>query len=574
MKTPIEIDYKKEMIFKKTKDGKEAISTFSLKKLGDGRTLKPNAQNGKAEYIMLEIKSGGKTYVDKIRTEDFVLLQSFKRKMSFYGTFLGGQKELDRLICVLHYSTNDKTDYYIASGQFGRYDLDGEDIWIFRNGFYFRDNFYPRKDFLEIEGEKKKGILFEEGGDGWTCAPVFNENRSIVDYDLAPIQVSLSKFFPNSPITMVFIIAFYASTLRYSDFFRALNINQHPVLFLTGETETGKTELVSLLNSLIGLSGCPPSSWHTATPFINQKSAHDFSHLPIWRDEYRSNTGRNDTGKEDFVRSLYDRSGVVKGRSDLSVSSLPVNSTLIITGEDAPTDTAMQRRCLLIIMGKEDKVLPEEWFKIKESSLGWFDFFLYVVNQKINPERAKETYRALVAAFKPHCKSTETNFAYIITVYLEMFCGDRYEERFEILKTHTIEHNKNNRSYSEIQENVSVFVEETLSHIAKNKNIYLKTYVGISQDEKYIRLWLKGMEELLNKREREGKVNSSSLRNQLIKNCKGTICKQKIDGITRHCVEVGLKIAPECISDLALYLEEEEEKIIEEKHDNRKNYGY
>lgn len=118
-----------------------------------------------------------------------------------------------------------------------------------------------------------------------------------------------------------------------------------PILFITWKKGYWKTTwLIKALN-LYGMD-TNPDSFETSTPLVDQKDVYELCGFATWKDEYKNN--KKCKYKDGYLKSIYDRSWVRKWTQSLEVRSFPVNTSLILSGEQFPTDDAVFSRILPI----------------------------------------------------------------------------------------------------------------------------------------------------------------------------------------------------------------------------------
>jgi len=88
-------------------------------------------------------------------------------------------------------------------------------------------------------------------------------------------------------------------------------------------------------------------SFSVGTEVGLERGSFYYSSLPFWLDEYR-NSDKN-KGKESFFRSAYDRQMGLKGlRQDFGVRGGAIRACIMVSGQDTPTDLALQQRFITI----------------------------------------------------------------------------------------------------------------------------------------------------------------------------------------------------------------------------------
>jgi hypothetical protein len=343
------------------------------------------------------------------------------------------------------------------------------------------------------------------------------------------------------------------------EFFEALNIQKHPILLVTGKTASGKTEFfTSLLSHLVGMETADYSSWAAASPFVLQKSLAINSHLPLVLDEYRE-LHRDNKPKQEILRSAFNRNTTKKGTKDLGMVGMDVLSTLVLMGEDTPSDPAVQNRCINIVMGTEDKIPKKEWRALQRKCKDWFKFMLFVMNAKIDHEETLKDYDYITDKISCESRVAE-NYAYLLAVYSSIFLtgSEDKEESLDTMIQHTSRYLREKEGGLSEDQNIEDFIEQAKVAVSKNTRLYLLDYVDVSDNT--IKIWIEGIYGILDNGQKDKLLGAGAIRGNLTKECQATRSKQRINGVTRNCYVVEMDNAPDCISDLENYLKEEEEK--------------
>jgi len=121
-----------------------------------------------------------------------------------------------------------------------------------------------------------------------------------------------------------------------------------PLLFISGQAESGKSTLARWLCAMAGVVTEGNSYWSGSLVGFQRLLSY-YSSIPVWLDEYRNSTDRAIIAKEGFIRSAYDGQSSPKGlRADFGLRGGAVRGRLIISGQDTPNDQALQQRCVTI----------------------------------------------------------------------------------------------------------------------------------------------------------------------------------------------------------------------------------
>lgn len=213
----------------------------------------------------------------------------------------------------------------------------------------------PRARATDVTGLQGTTFVLPEstiGGRGWAFVPGAADVRP---HDLIGIQPG--EWDPRLPA--------FLSALHRSDIItpvlgwmgaaplRSL-CPQFPILGLTGGAGWGKTALTkTVLNTFGYWKGDPmtlsSTTAHGVFSFVSSTNA-----FPVWFDEYR--TGANAPAKtalDQAIRDAWDGSASVKGgygEDKVAITKLYARAPIVVTGEDAFSETSHAERMVLIPM--------------------------------------------------------------------------------------------------------------------------------------------------------------------------------------------------------------------------------
>jgi DNA primase len=128
-----------------------------------------------------------------------------------------------------------------------------------------------------------------------------------------------------------------------------------PMLFVSGQAESGKSTLCRWLSAMAGVQTEGNSYW-SGTLVGFQRSIAYYSSLPLWLDEFRNSNENSIRAKEGFFRSAYDGQMSLKGlRQAFGVRGATVRGRLMVSGQDTPSDLALQQRCVTIRLSHKNR---------------------------------------------------------------------------------------------------------------------------------------------------------------------------------------------------------------------------
>lgn len=124
------------------------------------------------------------------------------------------------------------------------------------------------------------------------------------------------------------------------------NYNVYPFMFFHGKQNQGKSTTASWISYFFGfeIKGFPLKGSSVAGIV---RVCSQFSMLPVWFEEYRNDPDID--GKNSFFRSVYDHSTIVKGQvKSNEIMTIKARSTLLLSGQEYPNDSALNSRCIHI----------------------------------------------------------------------------------------------------------------------------------------------------------------------------------------------------------------------------------
>jgi len=544
--------------------GYECIGNFTLELKGSCRIV---GDADVTNYVIIFTNYKGKE--TRILTPITALADvgRFRVEMLKHGgSFSGTSKELSQWLMVMLGSKGLK-EYHLVRDIYGKHLIKGRDLWIFRNGYYVEGEFYRLKTDKDYsDAIERHGIYFEfDDSKGKNNAPYYTTGYEGTK-DVSDIVCDVMRFFPEKKTAIRLILAFYASSLRYQELMDSVNSIFHPILQVSGKTSTGKTELFSLLNNLIGLSDVKPTGWLSATPFMNQK---DFSTKPnfiVWRDEFREKGLSNSekAAKNEMLRSVFNFSGGTKGTKEQGVNYYPIKSCLILTGEDIPEDDAIVRRCISVVMGGKDKVGKDDFYDIKDKAKEWFKFWNFVVEKKLDKDKfamlAKQISPIITGAISQTLDTDIlSNYTYMLSVYGYFFCNS--DKEVNDVVSEAIKYLKIKFSEQSCEGNVYRFFE-TVAAAIHNRGKTLPQYVDFSQREGiwYVSIWMAGLKQVLGNNVNDDNLTIKSIisilkeENGAVTGVSHKLPDDDIEGgtprrVNRTCIEMDLEKAPLIIKD-------------------------
>jgi DNA primase len=215
--------------------------------------------------------------------------------------------------------------------------------WFFFNGAYRNEQFYP--------ADENKLIWIEDAGFMLPHSTRDDENVLLPELTDENTNIDIKKIFYN--LSKVFNEKYARVVLGWTlgNFFMQEILKEYgvyPFLFFYGLQSAGKSSLANWISSFFGFTqkGVPFSM--SSLVGITRAAA-NLSMIPIWLEEYRNTSDSSIGKKNSLLRSIYDKSTILKGnKTPGALQTYTSRSTLILSGEDQPLDAALNSRCVMI----------------------------------------------------------------------------------------------------------------------------------------------------------------------------------------------------------------------------------
>lgn len=162
-------------------------------------------------------------------------------------------------------------------------------------------------------------------------------------------------------------IPFMEEVYRRCEFF--------PFLFIAGKRGSGKSTVANWLMGLAGVDVSAKAASDTTSVAIQRYLSY-YSNLPVFIDEYRNTQGVIE--KNGFLRSAYNRQSAGKGiKANFGIREAKIRGTLLIAGEETPTDNALKDRCIVVdVVRSNRKNNPAAWFSSQKTKLSYYFYDL------------------------------------------------------------------------------------------------------------------------------------------------------------------------------------------------------
>lgn len=344
---------------------KERISNFVIKMI---HTVK-DASNISQRFCKL-ISNYGSSNPVTISPEFMASKQSFTKFCYEQGDFefMGSDPDLKK---IWHYIFIRQDGLRVEQLTYHGYNADCE-TWFFRNGAYNESKFY----------EAENGIV-------WINDEGYMINNSSDDEDESSLAPDIIRENPGFSIDDIFKNMSNVMSDNYARIILGWSLGCYfmpeiiakykiyPFLFLYGTAGSGKSVTAGWISSFFGISlGDKGFQFHGSSVAGISRASSRLSMMPIWFEEYRN--GDPETPKKNsYLRSIYDGSTILKGTKDPNkIVKYTARSTIILSGEEYPQDSALNSRCIQIpVYGKDRNKDNKESFQWLQSNKGQFSYF-------------------------------------------------------------------------------------------------------------------------------------------------------------------------------------------------------
>lgn len=281
------------------------------------------------QTIRLTIKSNLDTK-DTIETnarELFLDIKTFNKILGIDYIFSGKNTDLLQLNqWILRYKTNKDIEEYTITGI---RNINGENVLITNAGILDKNGRWS----TDI---KARNTLHDID---------FTEITELSEIEAKKLAKNLFKV--NTKQNIVNSLCLGIAQL-YNSYARESKIDNLPILQDIGESNSGKSIMIKLLRLIIN-NEKPAKSFGNCSPFVITKMLNE-TFLPVFVDEMKpSKAGIYKTnGWSEHIRAITEGYENEKGRKDQSTITYKYNASLILSGEEQITETAVTNRSNIV----------------------------------------------------------------------------------------------------------------------------------------------------------------------------------------------------------------------------------
>lgn len=274
-----------------------------------------------------------------LTSEEMSSFSSFRKKCLSQGDFLwkGTESEFGMVIEQL-FLDNDTVPIHLL-------ELAGRDEtnlqWVFENMII--------KDTGEILFASEDHLTFWDEDRGYRLVQLGTNLAPKLSKDPVDIEEVFDKFQTAWGMAGIMAFAYAISTLFSNVVFN--QFRAFPFAMIYGEKESGKTSLSDAMVMLLGFTPHYTSLSLSRTSSVGIERALSYHcSLPCRFDEFRKEE-KSIEDKSSFLRSAYNRQASLKGKRDtLGVREVRVNGSVVIIGEQKPSDQALLSRMIPVYL--------------------------------------------------------------------------------------------------------------------------------------------------------------------------------------------------------------------------------
>lgn len=554
-----------------SKDGIEKfkrISDFTIKLLNV--YVK---EDGDREREIVVVKANGlKSDPLLVNSETKVTPKDFKRLMAkaVDGEWLGQAWDLDAMWRLVYNQARD-TEIRVPQ-QVGRHER--HDCWIFNNVLITGSGvpIIPDENKVFWTNGKTRGIK----ADG------LNVDKEAVS-SIPSLETSLSR--DEAEVLLKDALHHYARNLDsigdallafgwiysnvYSDQIYKLNGGMS-ILLLWSLFGEGKTTLVEWLRYFFGFldktGRTTPTMMGSGIGFLRQGEY--YSSLPLFIDELR----QDDESKACLgrIRSWYDRDGrTLADRETRGIRVQKLRSTLIVAGEDLPSDPATRERCVSIRVKKKPEVGSQEalegkgretvesfaWFQKNGTSLSNIAYYWIIDAVQEKPEVLRAGMAEIDKSLRASGCSSRTSKNWSAAGYLGQRLAEKFYPDFNFkayMAQACVAEHRQQREDTSLQQ----FFEIMEAMMAHDDTRITDTHVMYSATEDVVYIWFAAVfKEVFD--EMRGKLPWSknailrALREEKYFVRDDQKIKMGINGAQRTVITLNMKNCPEVLRNIA-----------------------
>jgi DNA primase len=385
------------------------------------RLIETDDEDGKKEYVItltndlnvstLPITMSGPQRLSRNKFRDFVSCYP-----GYHITHKISDEDLDEIWSL----EETRTPIGIVDKEVMKYGyLEKENLWLFENSVLAGNDLYLPKDGEEIihvngvgyrssgvnifSGDKPKICLQGEVSKAFTLKIVslFWKMMDARDGEIDP---------PHSSFTGFLLMGYIAGNVYLPELMNPkYGLDKaFPFLALYGPSGTGKTEVAQLLQNVFGFVN-GGESWSGSTQAGIVYAMEQLSCLPFWIEEYKNvrNANNYQKAKIELLNGIYNRNSKGTGALGGKRSTHKVLASLMFTGQDRPTEGALESRCIMIMKNVSNLSNTSAYLELKVVRDKLPNVLRYLIGSKTQSrvEELIKNFKIWQAVIKDECGS-------------------------------------------------------------------------------------------------------------------------------------------------------------------------
>lgn len=455
------------------------IANFSLSLQAFGHGSDDNAA------MLIKVTSVLSSCLKVFTAKEFSTLQGFQSTVINLGySFMGSNADVSEILDKLLEEKNKVAKLLYLHNYAGRYHQNGHDFMVMFQGVLDSvQGFLPYGELGDVTLQDGTIVIAPVRTTMQNYFPKYMEPDEQYK-DVTPQKFFKEQWYPLFKKSGYSIISFgwFLGTMFIDEVMENGNLNFYPFLFITGKTNAGKTQFVRIMRRIAGFNR-EPIGYDGSTDFSDRHEMQCANALPVWRDEYKNTP--NVKKKEPTLRGFYDRSGTPKGTVKLDVVTIPVNGTIMFSGEDMSEDPAAQRRNAAFFFGKDEKHGHVAYRKFLKESLRWPMMVphIYRRGREIDWSKFEEKYEEYMDLYDG-CDEMDNKEKYaILTTIFDLFMEKVTKE---YCAQSVIEYVKQHKDINVLEDAMEQFFEEIEAHLTEHNSFERKSYESCSEGRRYI----------------------------------------------------------------------------------------
>jgi len=280
----------------------------------------------------VQLKNGQMLLGVRLDNEMLTSKRAFVSKRVHPGIVFTGDDDNLQNVTIDLWNGSDKHIQGVT--EIGLYEFDGEKLWVTEDVTFGANGPKEDPELIAIgDHEISSRISYE--------FPSREETQQLAN-SILPDLISIN----DQSVTIPILSWLFGSILH--PLFKQER-GSFPVLFVYGSPGSGKTSMIKrAMMPLVGFRDVDPFG-ADATQFVMLKRCASTNALPVWVDEFKSDMGSKKVDAlTRLLRDLYGGKSEARGTKDQSLRTYDLSSSIIISGETRPEETAVLERIISV----------------------------------------------------------------------------------------------------------------------------------------------------------------------------------------------------------------------------------